>query len=225
MKKILLCASGLRKKHLDPYPIELWQGVSITLTAGSSIAIMGASGVGKSTLLHILGALEEPTEGTLQIVEREVTAKNSPFLRNRHIGFVFQNFYLLEDFSVIHNVLMPALIAGKDISTGSQAFNRALHLLAQVDMERRLHASTKILSGGEKQRVAIARALINDPEIILADEPTGSLDEKNAEIIHKLLLEAVQKENKGMIVVTHNGKLSALCQTTLFLEGGGLVHG
>lgn len=181
---------------------------------------MGTSGEGKSTLLQILGTLEAPTSGDLLIAGKSVLNTPLSILRNRHIGFVFQAFNLLEDYTVLQNVLMPALIGGKGIGKHSEAYSRALYLIERVGLKQRLHFHTKLLSGGEKQRVALARALCNDPEIILADEPSGNLDHNTSSHIHALLMEAVKEFNKALIVVTHDDTLAALCDRKLILCNG-----
>lgn len=223
--KPILSAKSIRKVFSKPFAIEILKGISLDLFPGESIAIMGASGEGKSTLLQIFGTLEEPTSGELSIAGISVLKGPVPAIRNRHIGFVFQSFNLLEDYTVLQNVLMPALIGGKDIHTGSAAHDRALNLLERVGLNERLFFHTKLLSGGEKQRVAIARALCNNPEIILADEPSGNLDHATSHHIHALLMEAVKEFNKALIVVTHDRELASLCDRTFLLCDGLLTEG
>ncbi len=184
---------------------------------------MGSSGEGKSTLLQILGTLEAPTSGDLIIAGKSVSEHPSPLLRNKHIGFVFQGFNLLDNYSVLQNVLMPALIKGDSIHKNSAAYNRACALLEKVGLTHRLHFSTKLLSGGEKQRVGLARALCNDPEILLADEPSGNLDHETSNRIHELLIHSVKDLNKSLIVVTHDELLAELCDKKLILCDGNLI--
>ncbi len=183
---------------------------------------MGRSGEGKTTLLHILGTLEEACSGVLEINGKLVTGKNRHILRNQHIGFVFQAYHLLDHYSAIQNVLMPARIAGKDVSKGSDAYLRAEHLLESVGLIDRQSFHTKQLSGGERQRVAIARALCNDPDIILADEPSGNLDSHTSEKIHNLLLDCARVGGKALIVATHDKELASLCASTAWLRDGTL---
>lgn len=221
--KPILSAKNIRKTFTRPTQTEILKGISLDLFAKESIAIMGSSGEGKSTLLHILGTLEEPTSGDLTIAGKSVLKNPPPVLRNRHIGFVFQSFNLLEDYTVLQNVLMPALIGGVDISKDSKAYKRALELLARMGLKERVHFHTKLLSGGEKQRVSLARALCNDPEIILADEPSGNLDHTTAKYIHELLMELVKEFDKALIVVTHNSTLASLCDRKLILCDGYLT--
>jgi lipoprotein-releasing system ATP-binding protein len=223
MTKPILSAKNIRKSFTTPYLIEILKGISLDLHPNESIAIIGASGEGKSTLLHILGTLEEASSGDLIISGESVLRKPSPILRNRHIGFVFQTFHLLEDYTVLHNVLMPALIAGKDIRKGGATYERAIELLCKVGLEKRIHFSTKLLSGGEKQRTSLARALCNDPEILLADEPSGNLDHETSQQIHQLLINSVKELNKGLIVVTHDMNLASLCDRRLILCDGRLT--
>lgn len=223
-KKPILEAKELYKSYTHPQNIEILKSVSLKLFPSESIAIMGASGQGKSTLLHILGTLEAPSKGALSICQKPVTRFSSPSLRNQHIGFVFQSFNLLDDYSTLHNVLMPALIAGKDIRKGSATYAYAFELLEKVGVAHRAHFPTKLLSGGEKQRVAIARALCNDPDILLADEPSGNLDKATSDIIHDLLMHCVNDLGKSLIVVTHNSDLAALCNQTLYLHQGILIQ-
>lgn len=218
--KPILSAKNICKSFNHPQKIDILKGVSLDLHAAESIAIIGASGEGKSTLLHILGTLEEATAGDLFIAGESVALNPSPILRNRHIGFVFQTFNLLEDYTVLHNVLMPALIAGKEVGKRGAAYQRAVELLVKVGLEKRIHFPTKLLSGGEKQRTALARALCNDPEILLADEPSGNLDHETSSQIHQLLMSSVKELNKGLIVVTHDLALASLCDRRLMLCDG-----
>ena len=159
MLKPILSAKKIRKTFFHPVEVEILKGVSLDLFPGESMAIMGPSGEGKSTLLQILGTLEAPTNGELFIAGKSVLKNPPPDLRNRHIGFVFQGFHLLDDYSVLQNVLMPALIGGKEITKHSHAYARALYLLERVGLKDRIDFHTKLLSGGEKQRAALARAI------------------------------------------------------------------
>lgn len=224
----ILSAKNIRKSFKQSQAIhipkwEILKGISLDLHRGESIAIIGASGEGKSTLLHILGTLEASTSGDLFIAGESVALYPSPILRNRHIGFVFQNFNLLEDYTVLQNVLMPALIAGKMLGKDGEAYKRGIELLIKVGLEDRIHFPTKLLSGGEKQRAALARALCNDPAILLADEPSGNLDHETSGHIHELLIHSVKGLNKGLIVVTHDLKLASLCDRRLILCDGYLT--
>lgn len=221
-KRLLLKAEKIRKEFLYPSRTSLFDALCMDVFAGESVAIMGRSGEGKSTLLQILGTLEEPTEGKVFILGNEVKSHNAPLLRNRHVGFVFQSFHLLEDYTVLHNVLMPAFIGGQTIKKGSQAYERAHALLEKVGLSHRASYATKLLSGGEKQRVALARALCNDPSLLLADEPSGNLDAHTSQTIHELLIEFAKETQKALVLVTHNQELAALCNKTLHLSAGKL---
>ncbi len=198
--------------------IELLNQLSLEVAAGEAVAIMGKSGTGKSTLLHILGTLEAPSAGEVAIAGQLARPANTSLIRNRHVGFIFQAFHLLEEETALFNVLMPAKIARKE----KEQLPRALELLSKVELASRKDLLVKHLSGGEKQRVAIARALCNDPELILADEPTGNLDHATSQAIHALLIGTAKKFNKALIVVTHDPELAALCDRTLILKEGHL---
>lgn len=187
------------------------KGINLSVQSGDSIAICGRSGEGKTTLLHILGTLEEPTSGQVEIGGVHLTKKNASFIRNSQIGFIFQSYNLLEDFSALENVLMPARIARKNANR-----LKGIQLLQKVDLEDKADVPAKFLSGGERQRVAIARALCNDPDLILADEPTGNLDRVNARKIGELLTQL----QKTLILVTHDSELAGLCKKNYTLKDG-----
>ncbi|MEC7839117.1 MAG: ABC transporter ATP-binding protein [Chlamydiota bacterium] len=222
--KSIIEAKNIVKKFANPSEVTILSGVNFSVCGGESVAIMGRSGEGKSTLLHILGTLESPTSGELIISGKTVNTFNTTKIRRSHIAFVFQSYHLLDDYSVIDNVLMPARINRQPTSKGSEAYSRAQHLLEMVELSDRLNFSTKLLSGGEKQRVAIARALCNDPDLILADEPSGNLDSETAKIIHDLLISFSKKEEKALILVTHDNKLANLCDRKLTLTNGKLCE-
>jgi lipoprotein-releasing system ATP-binding protein len=223
MSKPLLSAHNLWKSYHHPKKITLLNGVNFEVASGETVAIEGRSGEGKSTLLQILGTLENPCEGSLTICGIEVGRTNRAIIRNRHIGFVFQSFHLLEDYTALENILMPARIARRSVKKGSEAEQRGWHLLERVGLSDRAHYHTKFLSGGEKQRVALARAMCNDPDLILADEPSGNLDRKTADSIHHLLLEFASEQDKGLIIVTHDKELAGLCRSRYQLTGGLLL--
>ncbi len=218
-KSILEC-KGIKKNFYSPLKIEILKEINLTIHQGETIAIMGRSGQGKSTLLQLLGTLDTSCKGTLSIDGMLVNFFNKSHIRNQKLGFIFQSFYLLEEYSALDNVLMPAKIARKACHVNSSAYKRACDLLDHVGLSERRHFNTKLLSGGEKQRVAIARALCNDPKIILADEPSGNLDKETSAQIHDLLLNLAKNENKTLIVVTHDPALAALCDKTLRLQDG-----
>jgi lipoprotein-releasing system ATP-binding protein len=217
---MILEARQITKSFAFPELLELLKGIDLQVQKGEAVAIMGRSGEGKSTLLHILGTLDAPSGGFLAIASQPVTRNNNARLRNQHIGFIFQSFHLLEEYTVLQNVLMPARIARKDTSCGSAAYKHAEYLLEHVGLSARTHHFAKQLSGGEKQRAAIARALCNNPDLLLADEPSGNLDRKTAEGIHQLLLEFTRTQGKGLIVVTHDAELASLCTSLYTLQNG-----
>lgn len=220
MKTPLLVAKNIRKTFFTPSPISILRGIDLSLSEGESVAITGKSGEGKSTLLHILGTLEPPTDGELILCGQSIHSTSLPLLRNRFIGFVFQGFHLLEEMTVLDNVLMPAKIGRRATTPGSSAYERAKTLIEQVSLTPRTDFLVKHLSGGEKQRVALARALLNDPPLILADEPSGNLDRAHSQIIHQLLLELTCRQGKTLIVVTHDRELASLCHQQYSLKEG-----
>lgn len=213
------------KKQYTMGEIELLalSGVSFQIEAGESVAIVGESGSGKSTLLHILGALDSPTSGQVVIggldpfhgSDLQVSA-----FRNRHVGFVFQHNNLLPEFSALENVVMPGLIAGLSETRVRQ---RAQALLERVGLGRRQHHFPGQLSGGEQQRVAIARALINEPLLLLADEPSGNLDSKNAANIHTLFAEINRELGTTQVIVTHNQEFAHSLPRRLEMRDGEIV--
>lgn len=207
----LLQAHDLDKAFFQPDRVEILKGISLQVNGGESVAIIGRSGEGKSTLLQILGTLEDPCRGSLVIDGEVVSASNRASIRNHKIGFVFQSFHLLEDYTAFENVILPARIARKPIHKGSESHRRALHLLEEVGLADRAHFHTKLLSGGEKQRVALARAMCNDPCLILADEPSGNLDRQTAGMIHEMLIKFSRLPDKALVLVTHDPELAALC--------------
>jgi lipoprotein-releasing system ATP-binding protein len=197
-------------------------GVDLRVEPGEAIAIIGASGAGKSTLLHLLGALDLPTTGEVLVGGQPISALEEQELarvRNRHIGFVFQFHHLLREFTALENVLMPALIGGAPMG---EARERARRLLAAVGMDHRLTHKPWQLSGGEQQRVAVARALVNDPLVLLADEPSGNLDHHTSQRLHDLLFELRQDRELAMVLVTHNLELADRADRVLLLEDGRL---
>lgn len=214
---MILEAKGIHKSFQNPHPIQLLSDVSLEVRRGESIAIVGRSGEGKTTLLHILGTLEPFDIGELWVAGEAVSAARAPKLRSRYFGFVFQAFNLLEDFTAVDNVLMPARIARVNVPR-----EHGLALLAQVGLEARADFPVKLLSGGERQRVAIARALCNNPEVIFADEPSGNLDRASAHGVAQMLFELVDKFQKALVLVTHDPALASRCQRQLMLSGGRL---
>ncbi|WP_109488176.1 ABC transporter ATP-binding protein [Occallatibacter savannae] len=202
--------------------LTLFKGLELTVDSGELIAIVGQSGTGKSTLLHILGALDAPTAGTVHCASTNVAALNAreaAAFRNREIGYVWQFHYLLPEFSAVENVAMPLLARGID---RRQALDAASNWLREVDLEDRSEHRPGELSGGEQQRVALARALVGNPRLLLADEPTGDLDETTARRVFELLERLHLTHGLTSILVTHNLDLAARCTRTLRLESGRL---
>lgn len=188
--------------------VEVLRGIDLTFSKGERAAIVGASGVGKTTLLHILGALDRPTAGKVLYVGRDIFALNERELalfRNREIGFVFQFHHLLPEFNALENTMLPCLIQG---IPKKEAASRAEVILTLVGLKERLSHKPGELSGGEQQRVAVARALVLEPKVLLADEPTGNLDTKTGESVFHLLQELNQVKNVTLIIVTHNLNLA-----------------
>lgn len=220
---LVLSARNLSKSFKTPTPTTILKEISLDVFAGQTVAITGKSGEGKTTLLHILGTLETPTSGTLEISGIPSHPSTWSLLRNQKIGFVFQTYNLLEDYTVLENTLMPAKIRGDNTSPDSPAYHRALALLEEVGLSHRIDFPSKLLSGGEKQRVAIARAFENDPDLILADEPSGNLDQAHSRLIYNLLLKAASERGKALIVVTHDLELAALCKHHYALMNGELT--
>ncbi|HET9776156.1 MAG TPA: ABC transporter ATP-binding protein [Gemmatimonadaceae bacterium] len=206
----------------DGNALHVLNGVNLSVQRGEMIAIVGASGAGKSTLMHVLGALDKPTNGYVVIGGEPVHGRDETQLgelRNRTVGFVFQFHHLLREFSALENVMMPLRIAGRPEEL---ARSRAAELLARVGLSARMTHRPGELSGGEQQRTAVARALAMDPQILLADEPSGNLDRSNAEMLHELLSEVVVDLEIGMVVVTHSRSLAGRATNVLLLEGGKL---
>lgn len=220
---IVLDANKITKDFFHPEKISILKGISLQVKKGQSVAIVGASGSGKSTLLQILGTLESPTSGTISLYDTPIEKKNICEVRNKHIGFVFQAGNLLEEYTLLENLLLKAKIGRRSTKKGSKAYTEALEFLNQVDLSHRMHFPLKYLSGGEKQRGAIARALMNDPELILADEPTGNLDQLSSDHVIEVLLNCCAKLNKSLIVVTHDTSFSNLVDKKFQLKEGYLL--
>ena len=204
--------SGVRLKVL--------RGVSFSIERGEVVAVTGESGTGKSTLLHLLGALDRPDLGAIVYdgvdLAEQSDAELSRF-RNTSLGFVFQFHHLLPEFTALENVAMPALISGQRMVSAKE---RAMVLLEQLGLSRRLCHRPAELSGGEQQRVAVARALMNHPDLILADEPTGSLDTKTAHVLHDEIIRLSREYDQAFVIATHNTALSEMCDRVLLLRSG-----
>jgi lipoprotein-releasing system ATP-binding protein len=219
----LITAQNVGKVY--PLPkggLRVLEGLDFELGEGEIAAIMGASGVGKTTFLNLLGALDTPTEGTILLAGEDIHAKEEKEkarLRNEKIGFVFQFYHLLPEFSALENVFIPLLIGGM---SKAEAGDRGRAILKEVFLEDRADQKPSLLSGGEQQRVAIARALVNEPRLLLADEPTGNLDRKTGEAIMELILELHRRKGLASVIVTHNEKIARYCQRQYLMEAGRL---
>lgn len=205
-------------------PLQVLQDINLDVYPGQVVAITGESGTGKSTLLHILGALDQPDSGEVSFAGEKLSGKNDEQLsrfRNEHVGFVFQFHHLLPEFSALENVMMPALVKGTRPADASPPAKR---LLEQLGLSERLEHRPSEMSGGEKQRVAIARALMNEPDLILADEPTGNLDEKTAGKLHHEIIRLSREMGQTFVLVTHNMRFAAMADRILELKHGKLVE-
>lgn len=214
---MIIEATGIEKSF---GPLKVLRGVDFSVDTGEVVAIMGASGAGKSTLLQILGTLSTPDSGELVIDGTAVLRLGSRELadfRCRRIGFVFQAHHLLPEFSALENVMIPALIGGK---SEKEARRRALDLLETVGLRERTTHRPSELSGGEQQRVAIARALMNAPAILFADEPSGNLDSRTKEEIHRLFFDLRDRLGQTEVIVTHDPALAAMCDRTVRMKDG-----
>ena len=203
-------------------PVEVLNGIDLEVDKGRSVAITGASGSGKSTLLQALGGLLKPTAGDIAFAGRHIDrlgARQLGTLRNRHLGFVYQFHHLLTEFTALENVAMPLLVRGDSIDSARQ---NATSMLSRVGLEHRVNHKPPELSGGERQRAAVARALVGEPDCVLADEPTGNLDEKTAQGVQTLMLELVNKGDNALVVATHDLALARLLDVHYELSGGKL---
>jgi lipoprotein-releasing system ATP-binding protein len=221
---LLVRIEGIVKNYISgAETLHILRGVSLSIFRGEAVAVTGQSGSGKSTLLNILGGLDRTDSGTVTVGGTEITSLSENGLslyRSRRVGFIFQFHYLLKDFTALENVMLPAYIAGMK---KKDAMEKARTLLADVRLENRLGHYPSQLSGGERQRVAVARSMVNDPDLVLADEPTGNLDRDNSDVVAELLYAGAGKLGKTLIVVTHDEKVAARASVRYNLEGGVLA--
>ncbi len=216
---ISIKAENLRKVYLlDEEKIEALKGVSFEIKKGEMVALMGPSGSGKSTLLHILGGIDKPTDGKVFIEKKEIFSldeKRLAYFRNENIGFVFQFHYLLPEFTVLENVMLPLQIYSK-----GGAEEKAKEILRLLGLSHRLRHKPTQISGGEQQRVAIARAVVNNPSVVLADEPTGNLDSKNAQKVMEIFRKMNQEKKVSIVIATHDREIAEYCSKILYLKDG-----
>ena len=211
-----------RQKNTEP--LVILRGVSLHVAPGESIAIVGASGSGKSTLLHLLGGLDVPDQGSVKLCGEDLSGASDnkrTRLRNRHMGFVYQFHHLLPEFSALENVAMPLKIRGQ---SDREAHDAARILLEEVGLGKRMHHRPAELSGGERQRAAIARALVSRPDCLLADEPTGNLDNRNADAAFTLMKQLITQQQGAMVIVTHDMHLAAQMDRCFYLVNGELQN-
>ncbi len=222
--EVLISVQNLEKSFkTGKKTLKVLKNLNFGIMKGEMVAIMGPSGAGKSTLLHLMGTLDRPSTGKIFFNHTNLFEMNDSRLanfRNKNIGFVFQFHHLLPEFTAQENVMMPLLIQGVK---RKNALEKANTILDELGLSERGNHKTGELSGGEQQRVAIARALVNDPEVILADEPTGNLDQKTGEKVHHMLKELKQVKNKTLVVVTHNSQLANDMDRVLLMEDGKIL--
>lgn len=225
---VILWATNVQKSYFsENQELKVLKDISITFHHGEFVCVVGPSGAGKSTLLHVLGLLDTPTEGEIYFAGEKVSELQDFQLadrRNQKFGFIFQSYHLLPEFSVLENVLMPFFISEKTFSLHSSFVDKAKDILQKVGLGERLSHRPSQLSGGEQQRTAIARALVNNPEVILADEPTGNLDYKTSQGIMNVLYRINAVDQKTLIMVTHNEEYAKRSQRVIKLQDGRIVQ-
>lgn len=225
--EVITQADGITKTYLmGGRSLHVLKGVSVAIKAGETVAIIGPSGAGKSTLLHALGGLDQPSSGTVLFKGRDVyrlSANERNALRAKHVGFVFQSYHLLPELDVLENVLLPTMSLWEMRKDAKEHRRRAEALLAAVGLSERMEHTPMELSGGEQQRVALARALINEPELLLADEPTGNLDSATGEQILSCLFFLTREKGHTLVLVTHNDEIAARCDRVIHVRDGLIV--
>ena len=224
MSDLLTCTNLNKEFNEGVHKLQVLKNVSFSIAKGEQVAIVDSSGSGKSTLLHLLGALDKPTSGQVYFEQQDIyrfSANQQAQFRNQSLGFVYQFHHLLPEFSALENVAMPLLIAKHKVKQAEQA---ALAMLAKVGLQHRASHKPAELSGGERQRVAIARALVNQPKLVLADEPTGNLDHKTGESIYQLLRELREQLQTSFVVVTHDVALASKLDRSLSIIDGVLTE-
>ena len=224
-KKVVIDMHGIVKKYYENQPneLEILHGIDLKIYEGEFVAIVGESGSGKSTLMNIIGVLDRQTAGTYYLEGQDVNMMSDEVrsaIRNRRIGFVFQNFNLLPRANALKNVMVPLMYGEERVKNGKE---RAMEMLAMVGMEERANHRPNELSGGQKQRVAIARAMMNDPAIILADEPTGALDSKTGHMVMDLFHRLHEEQGKTIVLITHSQELASETQRIVTLLDGNIV--
>ena len=224
MNNIILEAKNISKYFIDPLKVKVLSDITFTIKKGEFVSLTGKSGCGKSTLLYVLSTMDTDYEGTLLIDQIEMPKSNEKFLaaiRNEKIGFVFQFHYLLNEFDVLNNVMLPGLKLNK--FSREEIEYKAIEKLKILDIEKLAKKKAYHLSGGEKQRVAIARALINDPHIIMGDEPTGNLDKKNSDLVLDIFKELRTSLNQTLLIVTHDQSFADQTDRTIRMEDGKII--